>query len=108
MPGPFPGMDPYLEAPSVWRNVHNRLITYISDELNILLPEGYVATSDERVYVVPWDDFIYPDVALLTTSGRRTNAGSSTAVLAASDEPYHLDLLGDERHKETFIEVKSI
>ena len=31
MPSPFPGMDPYLE--SHWRDVHARLIVYISDQM---------------------------------------------------------------------------
>jgi multiple sugar transport system ATP-binding protein len=28
MPGPFPGMDPYLERRDLWPDVHQRLITY--------------------------------------------------------------------------------
>lgn len=27
MPSPFPGMDPYLEEPRRWPDVHQRLIT---------------------------------------------------------------------------------
>ena len=33
MPSPFPGMDPYLEDPSAWSNVHHCLITAIADSL---------------------------------------------------------------------------
>ncbi|MCK4452049.1 MAG: DUF4058 family protein [Anaerolineae bacterium] len=29
MPSPFPGMDPYLEYPVRWPDVHHSLITYI-------------------------------------------------------------------------------
>src|SRR5262245_58959518 len=29
MPSPFPGMDPYLETPDRWRNVHGNLATEI-------------------------------------------------------------------------------
>ncbi|NEO03945.1 MAG: DUF4058 family protein, partial [Moorea sp. SIO3I7] len=32
-PSPFPGMDPYVEHPSAWPNVHHRLITAIADSL---------------------------------------------------------------------------
>ena len=28
MPSPFPGMDPYLEDPSVWMDFHESFITY--------------------------------------------------------------------------------
>jgi hypothetical protein len=27
MPGPFPGMDPYLEDPVYWPDIHQSLIT---------------------------------------------------------------------------------
>ena len=27
MPSPFPGMDPYLENPSLWPDVHHMLIS---------------------------------------------------------------------------------
>ena len=27
---PFPGMDPWLEHPAIWPDVHNRLITAIA------------------------------------------------------------------------------
>lgn len=29
MPSPFPGMDPYLEAPDVWQDLHTTLIVAI-------------------------------------------------------------------------------
>ena len=30
MPSPFPGMNPYLENPELWPEVHHRLITAIA------------------------------------------------------------------------------
>ena len=38
---PFPGMDPYLEHPALWPDVHNRLIAAISDALTPLLAPRY-------------------------------------------------------------------
>ena len=32
MPSPFPGMDPYLEAPGIWPDLHERLETGIVEE----------------------------------------------------------------------------
>jgi hypothetical protein len=29
----FPGMDPYLEAPQVWPDVHTRFIVYLGEHL---------------------------------------------------------------------------
>jgi Protein of unknown function (DUF4058) len=36
MPSPFPGMDPWLESPEHWHNVHQILLTLIASELNCL------------------------------------------------------------------------
>ncbi|MDH3603277.1 MAG: DUF4058 family protein [Candidatus Tectomicrobia bacterium] len=62
MPMPFPGMDPYLERPGLWREVHTRLIVAIADALGPMIrPHDRVAveqrsypamlTSDETVIV---------------------------------------------------------
>ncbi len=64
MPSPFPGMDPYLEAAGLWPGVHQRLITYISDDLQSHIRPDYHARIGERLYVVESSRDIYPDVAL--------------------------------------------
>ena len=40
MPGPFPGMDPFLETTIRWRGFHGALISEICYALNRLLPQG--------------------------------------------------------------------
>ncbi|MGZ3485541.1 MAG: DUF4058 family protein, partial [Isosphaeraceae bacterium] len=43
MPSPFPGMDPYLEEPGLWPDVHHELISETRALLNtILRPKYYV------------------------------------------------------------------
>jgi len=37
MPSPFPGMDPYLETPDRWHNVHDNLVTEIQAQLAPLI-----------------------------------------------------------------------
>jgi uncharacterized protein DUF4058 len=39
MPSPFPGMDPYLEAPDIWPDLHEALAGEMRAELNLLLPQ---------------------------------------------------------------------
>ncbi len=51
MPSPFPGMDPYLEDPTLWPNVHQSLITYASDHLQEQLGGRRFATIRERQYI---------------------------------------------------------
>src|SRR5947199_4548417 len=52
MPGPFPGMDPYLEARRFWKGFHGSLITEIVGNLNHALPAPFAADVDERVYAI--------------------------------------------------------
>lgn len=47
MKSPFPGMDPYLEAR--WSDVHVKLIGFIGEALQPLLPRDLRARSEERV-----------------------------------------------------------
>ena len=50
MPSPFPGMDPYLENPELWPDVHNRLIAALGDELSPRLRPNYYVALEERTY----------------------------------------------------------
>lgn len=43
MPSPFPGMDPYLEPPTIFPGLHNRLIAGLSEALQAALPAPYFA-----------------------------------------------------------------
>jgi hypothetical protein len=35
MPSPFPGVDPYLEAPHIWPDLHDALAAEMRSELNL-------------------------------------------------------------------------
>ncbi len=48
MPSPFPGMDPYLEAPHIWPDLHDALAAEIRGELNRTLPSPYYARLEMR------------------------------------------------------------
>ena len=50
MPSPFPGMDPYLEHPQLWQEVHSRLIVAIADALGPQLRPKYRVAIEKRVY----------------------------------------------------------
>jgi hypothetical protein len=51
MPSPFPGMDPYLETPDVWRDFHHRYIPVLSASLMRNLPAKYIVKVEETVYI---------------------------------------------------------
>lgn len=107
MPSPFPGMDPYLEAPAHWPGVHQSLITYIRDALQPLVRPKYRATIGERVYVMPVGRFIYPDAAVRQAPGSRI--GETLAVERPTrsdhaDRPY-LMRVADDPVREPFVEI---
>jgi hypothetical protein len=45
MPSSFPGMDPYLESPDWFQDLHGSLITLMKGTLQHSLPESYYAPS---------------------------------------------------------------
>lgn len=51
MPTPFPGMDPFLEHPLLWPDVHARLIPAIGNALGPRLSPRYVVSVEERMYI---------------------------------------------------------
>ena len=72
MPSPFPGMDPYLENPGLWPDVHHRFISIASDLIaDRVLPKYYVCI-EERVYISDENDpgrsVIIPDVRISAAS----------------------------------------
>ena len=92
MRSPFPGMDPYLE--SRWSDVHAKLISFIGESLQPLLPRDLRARSEERVLLQDtageWQDR-WSDVAVIETprtgaAGPRLSTGP-----AATIEPIIID-----------------
>jgi hypothetical protein len=51
MPSPFPGMDPYLEEPSLFPDFHGSMVPAMRAALSAVLPEGYTAYLDRYVYL---------------------------------------------------------
>jgi Protein of unknown function (DUF4058) len=106
MPGPFPGMDPFLEHPALWPGVHQRFITYVGDALNAVLPARYVADIGERLYIVQPERGIYPDVVVLehpSAQPPKEQGGAATAAVV-SDPPWVVTYHQVEM-REVFIEI---
>lgn len=78
-PSPFPGMDPYLEAPALWSSVHTRLIVAMSDAIAALLPAGYAVDIEQRVYLTSPGDVdrssMEPDLFVVQEAAARYRAG---------------------------------
>lgn len=50
MGSPFPGMNPYLEDPATWPNLHSRLIVAIANSLGPKIRPKYRVVVEEAVY----------------------------------------------------------
>lgn len=108
MPSPFPGMDPYLEHPNIFPNLHDRLIVYLADAIQPLLPETYYAKGSQRIWLEYLEGSRIPDVSLLKANrpgGSATGAGG----VAVAEIPVRITapyLPWDEFH-ESFLEIYS-
>src|SRR5256885_754590 len=113
MPSPFPGMDPYLEEPGLWPDVHHRLISEIQSVLNDRLRPKYFARVEERIYVSDENDpgrtVIIPDVRVMEArhSPRRQPPADVASTTALLDEPQAIEVttMIDEEIREARLEV---
>lgn len=114
MPSPFPGMDPYLENPDLWPDVHHGLISACQELLNRAIRPNYVARVELRVYVTSEDDparHVVPDARIETTRRRhrkpaRPHANGVSALAIA--EPLVVPLVVDEEIEEPRLEIKHV
>ncbi len=108
MLSPFPGMNPWLERPGLWPDVHTNLITALQEVLAPLVrPRYYVAVQQRTVIsVVPPDPHpIFPDLSVVEDGGPFQNKESSTAVLA---QPIIVEVPAQETIKEVYLEVVEV
>ena len=110
MPSPFPGMDPYLEKPSLWPDVHIELISGIRAALNRQLSASYFAQIQERIYVSTEDDpgrlVLIPDVQVSSQmADRRPSTPTGDAGPFEAAEPLVLETLLDEEIHEPYLEI---
>jgi len=85
MLSPFPGMDPYLEEPSGWPNVHHWLISAIGETLINQLAPHYSVSIEERVYITDDEDpesrqQIAPDVYMVERAAPRQLTNTDTTI----------------------------
>jgi hypothetical protein len=111
MPSPFPGMDPYLEHPSAWPNIHHRLITAIADDLAPQLLPKYQILVEERVYQVAGEDSILvgaPDVTIGQVRSAQSADSGNIAVAVPVDAPISVTLPLLETVRQGYLEVREI
>ncbi len=106
MGNPFPGMNPYLEQPELWHQVHNRLIVAIADDLTPQIAPKYRVSIEERVYTSV-DDVLLVGIADVAVANRNTTETGATLTTAKLAEPRKVKVPMPEQVIERFLEVKS-
>lgn len=92
MPAPLSGMNPYLENPELWLEVHHRLITAIAIAIGPSIRPKYRVAIEKRTYLSDGDSLLVgiPDVAVLS---QRSNLETiSTTTLPAQGESVTITL----------------
>ncbi len=107
MPSPFPGMDPYLERPSLWPDVHHEMIRGIRAALNPLVLPAYTVRVQERVYVSPEDELelenFLPHLVLKKSNGSQKMKATGTIDI---DPPVIIPYVYNATIEEPYLEIK--
>jgi hypothetical protein len=106
-------MDPYLEHPAIFPDLHDSMVAYLRESLQARLPAPYFADIGSRVWVDIAERSIGPDVNVLR--GERTSArpgspdggrnGGAVAVATPTrSQPIVVTVPHDE-FRETYVQI---
>jgi hypothetical protein len=103
-------MDPYLETPGIWPDVHQTMIVFMKALLNAVLPANFAARVNERLYIDTPGREIIPDIVIKKhpeKSGAGVRSNGPSLAVAIGDEPVVVTLEPLEV-REGFIEVIAV
>jgi len=106
MTSPFPGMDPWLERPAFWPDVHDNLIVTLQRALASLVgPRYYVAIKQRMVFAVAPAEpaLIIPDVAVMEREV--LSGGYASPKQAVLAEPIIVEVPVREKIPEDYLEI---
>lgn len=100
----FPGMNPYLEHPTLWPEVHYGLIGGLMRALNLCITPKYRAAIEKRVYT---DTLLVgiPDTTVFENVSRASESPQVTAVLT---KPERVELPTAVDVREPYLEIREI
>lgn len=104
---PFPGMDPWLEHPALWPDVHNSLVAGLREALVPLVAPRYFVALERRTYLLAPEELVIgrPDVSVAVAEAPRSRSGPSSS---GTGEGLDVELLIEEEIGETFLEIRDV
>jgi hypothetical protein len=110
MASPFPGMNPHLEVPEIWRGFHLFLANEIVRALNAIIGPKYFANAEVRTVfeesgvIMSFSD-VYPDASIFELIPTASTGIASTQV-AIPAAPVQRPAVPLENHKLITVEVR--
>ncbi|MEG5140127.1 MULTISPECIES: DUF4058 family protein [unclassified Microcoleus] len=108
MPNPFPGMNPYLEHPDFWPEVHHLLISAIKESLTPQLHPKYRVAIEKRIYEIQGKNSLLlgsSDVSIEHKHYPTNPVSFNVAVAARTVEPVKVRIPVSEEFREGYLEV---
>ena len=97
---PFPGMDPYTEARSLWKGIHTQLIGELSThQLPPLLAPAYFVDAEPSLQIRSQRD-IYPDIQIMATRPPSPSLPAGSGLAVAEPTATILTLPEDDEDEE--------
>lgn len=104
---PFPGMDPFLEEPSLWSSVHTRLMNSISDQLAArVAPDFYVEIQQHVTVLHPEEELVRHVIPDVYVAEQRLRPPRQTGTSAVITPPTLVEPLEQWEIYERFLEVR--
>src|SRR4051812_36595505 len=107
MDGPVPGMDPYLEEPEEWPDVHTSLVGGIRDALVAQVAPDFIVRIEQRVYITSAEDMaretIVPNVYVVQPP--RSGNATATATTLTVSPPTLIEPLYDPEAHDRYVEI---
>ncbi|MGA7937036.1 MAG: DUF4058 family protein [Kovacikia sp.] len=108
MHNPFPGMNPYLEHPELWPQVHNRLIVAIADELAGAIAPKYRVAIEQRIYMSIEDPQSLIGIADIGVKRDREEISSPMSPTSTIVKPQQVRLPMPWEVRERYLEIREV
>lgn len=111
MPSPFPGMDPYLEAPAGWQEFHSRFINTISDFLVPQLRPRYAVHIERYAYLTALDAEVTrlrPNISVAQPLPEAPRTEGAVATLTEIATAILVPLPDIEEVRHYFLEIREL